>query len=122
MSRVANNPVELPKGVEATLTASDIFVKGSKGNLQLNLHESVAVSQDDLEDVNEYWSANDIPFRCIPDPEGKLKAMYDQQDTLLAQLPALFVIDTQGVLKLAHYGDGMKDIPTVQELLRIVEN
>jgi len=47
MSRVANNPVDLPKGVEAKLSASEISLKGSKGNLQLALHESVAVSQDD---------------------------------------------------------------------------
>lgn len=47
MSRVANSPVELPKGVEAKLSASEVSVKGSKGNLQLALHDSVAVSQND---------------------------------------------------------------------------
>ncbi|MEQ8955452.1 MAG: 50S ribosomal protein L6 [Gammaproteobacteria bacterium] len=46
MSRVANNPVELPKGVEAKLSESEISVKGSKGNLQLLLHELVGVSQE----------------------------------------------------------------------------
>ncbi|MEX0619352.1 MAG: 50S ribosomal protein L6 [Pseudohongiellaceae bacterium] len=46
MSRVANNPVELPKGVEATLSGSEVSMKGSKGNLQLTLHNAVAVSQD----------------------------------------------------------------------------
>ena len=46
MSRIANAPVVLPKGVEATLTAGSIAVKGSKGNLNLDLHDSVAVEQD----------------------------------------------------------------------------
>jgi large subunit ribosomal protein L6 len=46
MSRVANNPVALPKGVETTLTDSGISVKGSKGALQLDLHQLVGVSQD----------------------------------------------------------------------------
>ncbi len=46
MSRVANSPVELPKGVEAKLSGSEISVKGSKGNLQLVLHELVGVSQE----------------------------------------------------------------------------
>ena len=46
MSRVANNPIELPKGVETTLTDSTVAVKGSKGNLQLELHSLVGVTQD----------------------------------------------------------------------------
>jgi len=46
MSRIANAPVELPKGVEATVSANSIAVKGSKGNLNLDLHEAVAVEQD----------------------------------------------------------------------------
>ncbi|MEX0964312.1 MAG: 50S ribosomal protein L6 [Pseudohongiellaceae bacterium] len=46
MSRVANSPVEIPKGVETNLSDSEISVKGSKGNLRLELHSSVAVAQD----------------------------------------------------------------------------
>lgn len=46
MSRVANSPVEIPKGVETNLSDGAISVKGSKGNLNLVLHSSVAVAQD----------------------------------------------------------------------------
>jgi large subunit ribosomal protein L6 len=46
MSRVANNPVQLPKGVEANFTATQISVKGSKGNLELALHEAVQISKE----------------------------------------------------------------------------
>lgn len=46
MSRVANNPVQLPKGVEATFNESQISVKGSKGNLELALHSAVQVSRE----------------------------------------------------------------------------
>jgi large subunit ribosomal protein L6 len=46
MSRVAKNPIELPKGVETTLTDSTVSVKGGKGNLQLELHRLVGVTQD----------------------------------------------------------------------------
>jgi large subunit ribosomal protein L6 len=45
MSRVANNPIELPKGVETTLTDTTVAIKGSKGNLQLELHSLVGVTQ-----------------------------------------------------------------------------
>lgn len=47
MSRVANSPVPLPKGVETTLSEEQISVKGSKGTLQLALHKLVGVSKDD---------------------------------------------------------------------------
>ena len=46
MSRVAKNPIELPKGVETTLTDSTVSVKGGKGNLQLELHRLVGVTLD----------------------------------------------------------------------------
>ena len=46
MSRVANNPVQLPKGVEANFSATQISVKGSKGLLELALHEAVQVTKE----------------------------------------------------------------------------
>ena len=48
MSRVANNPVSLPSGVEVKVDGSDLTVKGSKGTLALSLVDGVQVSQDDL--------------------------------------------------------------------------
>ncbi len=46
MSRVAKNPVELPKGVEVKLEADTISVKGDKGTLSMALKAGVAVSQE----------------------------------------------------------------------------
>ncbi len=46
MSRVANNPVELPSGVEVKLTDSEIEVKGGKGVLKMDLNGEVEVNQD----------------------------------------------------------------------------
>jgi large subunit ribosomal protein L6 len=47
MSRVANNPVQLPRGVEVKLDGNDLTVKGGKGVLQLSLAAGIQVSQDD---------------------------------------------------------------------------
>lgn len=47
MSRVANNPVTLPKGVEVSLDDTQISVKGSKGSLQLNINPLVKIEQED---------------------------------------------------------------------------
>ena len=47
MSRVANNPVTLPGGVEVKQDGSDLTVKGGKGTLALSLVDGIQVSQDD---------------------------------------------------------------------------
>jgi large subunit ribosomal protein L6 len=47
MSRVANNPVQLPSGVEVKISGKDLTVKGGKGSLELSLNEGIQVSQDD---------------------------------------------------------------------------
>lgn len=47
MSRIANAPVSLPSGVEITLNGQLIKVKGSKGELEWNVHELVSVAQED---------------------------------------------------------------------------
>ena len=47
MSRIANNPVTLPNGVEVALSPSEISVKGGKGSLTMRVHELVAIEQDE---------------------------------------------------------------------------
>ena len=47
MSRVANNPVVLPSGVEVKLNGQEISVKGSKGALQITIHQAVEVQQEE---------------------------------------------------------------------------
>ncbi|HAA36077.1 MAG TPA: 50S ribosomal protein L6 [Gammaproteobacteria bacterium] len=47
MSRVAKNPISLPKGVEAMLGDTSVSIKGPQGELSLSLHPSVGVEQAD---------------------------------------------------------------------------
>ena len=47
MSRIAKMPVNLPQGVNATLAADSVTVKGAKGALTLPLASGVSVSQKD---------------------------------------------------------------------------
>ena len=46
MSRVGKNPVPIPKGVEATLAAEQITVKGPLGSLSQTLNGAVSVVRD----------------------------------------------------------------------------
>jgi large subunit ribosomal protein L6 len=47
MSRIAKYPVELPKGVEANISAGQITVKGPLGTLTQTLTGDVAIHQDE---------------------------------------------------------------------------
>lgn len=46
MSRVANKPIEIPKGVEINLTGNRVAVKGAKGSLEFHFHASVEVIKE----------------------------------------------------------------------------
>lgn len=47
MSRIANSPVELPKGVDFKLDGQQVHVKGPKGTMEYQVHPSVEVVQED---------------------------------------------------------------------------
>lgn len=47
MSRIAKAPVVLPKGVEAQIANGKVSIKGSKGTLDLQLHDSVQIVSED---------------------------------------------------------------------------
>lgn len=72
MSRIANNPVTIPKGVEVSINGQTIGVKGPKGNMSLDLHEAVRVSQED--GVLKFTPA---------DPEGGVIAMVGTMRSLV---------------------------------------
>jgi len=47
MSRIAKQPVELPKGVELNISGAEIKAKGPKGELSMPLHPEVELSIED---------------------------------------------------------------------------
>lgn len=49
MSRVAKNPVKLPQGVEVKVEGQEVSVKGPKGALNLTMHPSVELIQEEGE-------------------------------------------------------------------------
>ena len=45
MSRVAKAPVAIPAGVEVKLADDKITIKGKQGQLELDVHASVAIAR-----------------------------------------------------------------------------
>jgi large subunit ribosomal protein L6 len=58
MSRVAKQPVALPQGVTATITADAVTLKGAKGTLSVPLHGGVKVVQGDKQLELQYDASN----------------------------------------------------------------
>lgn len=56
MSRVAKNPITVPKGVEVNINGGQVSVKGPKGNLSLDVHPSVQLEQADNE-IRVQWDS-----------------------------------------------------------------
>lgn len=47
MSRVANDPIQLPKGVEIKMDGRFLTVKGGKGSLEFSVKEGIDITQDE---------------------------------------------------------------------------
>ena len=56
MSRIANNPVNIPSGVDVKLDANLLAIKGAKGSLELPIHKLVNIN---FEENVFTFSAND---------------------------------------------------------------
>jgi large subunit ribosomal protein L6 len=75
MSRVAKQPIHLPKGVEVRLEGESISVKGPKGTLSMKLAAGVTVAQEDG------------ALKCSPArPVDRLRAMAGTTRALLANV------------------------------------
>ncbi len=83
----------------------------------------VAVGPEEQEPFTEYWEKNRMPFTGIPDPEHKVADLYGQQVSVvkLGRMPAQMIIDKQGVLRYVHYANSMKDIPSNEEIIRLLD-
>ncbi|MGC2322911.1 MAG: 50S ribosomal protein L6, partial [Terriglobales bacterium] len=47
MSRIGRKPIELPKGVEVTVTGNTVAVKGPKGTVETHLPEGITIERQD---------------------------------------------------------------------------
>jgi peroxiredoxin Q/BCP len=70
-----------------------------------------------------YWKSHKLPFIGLPDPTYSVLKRYGQEFNLfkLGRIPAQVLIDKQGVVRYAHYGKSMSDIPENEEILEIVQ-
>jgi len=79
----------------------------------------LAVGPDDSRAFQKYWKKNDIPFIGLPDPKHTVLKLYGQEIKIfkLGRMPAMVIIDKQGIARFVHYGQSMSDIPENKDVL-----
>ena len=85
--------------------------------------EILTVGPNSLETFKQYWLNENIPFIGLPDSEHSVARMYKQEVNLfkLGRMPLNCVVDQKGYIRYAHYGASMRDIPSNEELLHVID-
>ena len=85
--------------------------------------EILAVGPNDEATFKRYWSNERLPFAGLPDPDHKVSRMYRQEVNLfkLGRMPLSCIVDTKGYIRYVRYGTSMRDIPTNDELLHVID-
>jgi peroxiredoxin Q/BCP len=86
--------------------------------------EIIAIGPDGPRAFERFWESEKMPFIGCSDVGNNTARLYFQEFNLLkfGWVPALFVIDKSGVIKFAHYGNSMSDIPENNEILNILKD
>lgn len=83
--------------------------------------ETIIIGPEGADSFQKYWQKENLPFIGLPDPEHRVLNLYGQQVKLfkLGRMPAQILVDTSGMLRYAHYGSSMADIPSIEEIIKM---
>lgn len=85
--------------------------------------EVIVIGPDDADAFKRYWLKEELPFIGLPDPTLSVLNRYGQETKLLklGRMPAQVVVDKQGIARYVHYGHDMKDIPSNEALMTVLD-
>ena len=85
--------------------------------------EILAIGPDMPAAFRIYWGAEKLPFIGLPDQDHAVARRYKQEVNIfkLGRMPLVCVIDAQGLIRFAHYGTSMSDIPQNKILLEVID-
>lgn len=85
--------------------------------------EIIVVGPENAPAFKSYWTAENLPYIGLPDPQKTVLRLYGQEVNLfkLGRMPAQVIIDKAGIARYVHYGHDMTDIPTNQEIISILD-
>jgi peroxiredoxin Q/BCP len=82
----------------------------------------VVIGPEGPQAFKNYWRLQNLPFIGLPDPSFKVLKLFGQEINLfkLGRMPAQVIIDMEGIVRYAHYGNSMSDIPDNESLMEII--
>jgi peroxiredoxin Q/BCP len=71
----------------------------------------------------QVWESQAYPFVGLSDHRHTVAKRYGQEVKLLklGRMPALVIVDKQGVIRFTHFGDNMADIPPNSQVLTLLD-
>lgn len=84
----------------------------------------MAVAPDDADGVARFVQDNDYPFPLLADSEHRVFDAYDVGNKLvsLGQRPAVFVVDSNGIVRFDSIGNQQWQIPTNDNVLAVLSS
>jgi peroxiredoxin len=84
----------------------------------------VVVGPENKEAFQKYFTENDLPFVGLPDPSHSVLKLYGQEVNLfkLGRMPAMLIVDSEGMVRFVHYGHQMSDIPPNADVLEALDS
>lgn len=85
--------------------------------------EIIALGPDGPRAYQRFWESENMPFVGVPDIKSKIADEYYQEVNLLklGRMPAVFVIDKNGMIRYKHYASSMSDIPDNNEIIKVID-
>lgn len=84
----------------------------------------LVVGPDGFDDFQKYWQEHDLPFTGLPDPSHSVLKLYGQEIKLFkfGRMPAMAIVDKEGIVRFVHYGHSMSDIPENADVLATLQS
>lgn len=85
--------------------------------------EIIVFGPEDETTFKVFWQKEKMPFPGIADHQHIIANQYGQEVKILklGRMPALFVIDRQGLIRFRHRGQSMSDIPIDKDVLSLLK-
>jgi peroxiredoxin Q/BCP len=85
--------------------------------------EILILGPDSPDAYKRHWQQENMPAVGLADIKSKVANLYYQQINLfkLGRMPAQFIIDLDGIIRYAHYGKSMSDIPSNQVMFDLLD-
>jgi peroxiredoxin len=85
--------------------------------------EVIVIGPEDEQAFKEFWLKEKMPVPGIADPQHIIAKLYGQEVKMLklGRMPALFLIDREGLVRFRHHGKSMSDIPQDGDVLDLLQ-